>query len=124
MATENLVSSVPLPVAANYSTTGQYLFVDVNSSGQAVVLAAQGLNAIGVLQDNPGAAGRVGLIAIGGFVKVTAGATLVPGNRVTTGADARAEVATTGDFVLGTVIEGGADGEIITILFQPQDISA
>lgn len=124
MATENLVSSVPLPVAADYSTTGQYLFVDVNSSGQAVVIAGQGLNAVGVLQDNPGAAGRVGRIAIGGFVKCKAGATIAAGARITTGADGRAETAATGDFVLGTCIAGGADGEIITILFQPQDISA
>ena len=123
MSTENLVQAVPLPVAADYSTTGQYLFVDINSSGQAVVIAAQGVNAVGILQDNPGAAGRVGRVAIGGFVKCMAGATIVPGNRITVGADGRAEVAATGDFVLGTCKAGGADGEIITILFQPQDIS-
>jgi hypothetical protein len=124
MSTENLVSAIPLPVAADYSTTGQYLFVDVNSSGQAVLVAGQGLTAIGVLQDNPGAAGRVGRIAIGGMIKVKAGATIAAGNKITTGADGRAEVSATGDFTLGTAISGGADGEIITILFQPQDISA
>lgn len=124
MATENLVSAIPLPVAADYSTTGQYLFVDINSSGQAVLVTTQGANAIGVLQDNPGAAGRVGRVAIGGLIKCKAGATIVPGNRITVGADSRAEVAATGDFVLGTCHTGGADGEIITILFQPQDISA
>ena len=124
MATENLVLAVSLPVAADYSTTGQYLFVDVNTSGQAVLVAGQGLNAVGVLQDNPSAAGRVGRIAIGGMVKVMAGDTITAADRITTGADGRAETAATGDFVLGTAITGGADGEIITVLFQPQDISA
>jgi len=124
MATENSVLSVSLPVAADYSTTGQYLFVDVNSSGQAVKVSAQGATAIGVLQDNPAAAGRVGRVAIGGFVKVMAGATITAGAKLTTGADARAEVAATGDWIHGRAITGGADGEIITMLWEPRDISA
>ncbi len=124
MATENTLLTIPLPVAADYSTTGQYLFVDVNSSGQAVLVASQGVTAIGVLQDNPGAAGRVGCIGIGGLVKVKAGETIAAGNKLTVGADARAEVAATGDWIHGRAITGGADGEIITMLWEPRDISA
>lgn len=124
MATENTVVAVPMPVAADYSSAGQYLFVDVNSSGQAVVIAAQGVNAIGVLQDNPAAAGRVGRIAVGGMIKVMSGDTITAGNRITSGADGRAEVAATGDFVLGTAMVSSVDGDIMTMLFQPQDISA
>lgn len=124
MATEQLVQTISLPVAADYSTTGQYLFVGVNSSGQAVKIASQGADAIGVLQDNPGAAGYVGVVAIGGICKVKAGATIAAGNKLTTGADGRAEVAATGDFVVGWAISGGADGEIIEMLLTHQDISA
>ena len=120
MSTENLVSSVPLPVAADYSSTGQYLFVDINSSGQAVLVAGQGLNAYGILQDNPSAAGRVGRIAIGGMIKVMAGATIAAGAQLCAGADGRAEVAIASDVVLGKAVSGGADGEIITMLWQPQ----
>ena len=120
MATENLVAVVPLPVAADYSTTGQYLFVDINSSGQAALVAGQGLNAYGILQDNPGAAGLVGRIAVGGMIKVTAGETITAGDQLTVGADARAEIGLVGDVVFGKAITGGADGEIITMLWQPQ----
>lgn len=123
MSTENMVQAITLPAAADFSSS-QYLIVDVNSSGQAALVTTQGANAVGVLQDNPGAAGRAARIAIGGVLKVMAGATIAAGNRITSGADSRAEVAATGDFVLGTAISGGADGEIISVLWQPQDISA
>lgn len=116
MATENLVSAIPLPVAADYSSTGQYLFVGINSSSQAVVIAAQGADAIGVLQDNPGAAGLVGNVAIFGMCKAKAGATITAGTKITSGADGRVETAATGDRELGWAVTGGADGEIITIL--------
>lgn len=124
MATEQLVQAVALPVAADYSTTGQYLFVGINSSGQAAKIASQGADAVGVLQDNPGAAGRVGNVAIGGICKVMAGDTIAAGNKLTTGADGRAEVAATGDFVIGWAISAGADGEIIDMLLTHQDVSA
>lgn len=124
MATENTAIVVPIPVAADYSTTGQYLFVGIDTNGRAAKIASQGANACGVLQDNPGAAGRVGRVAIGGIIKCMSGATITAGDKITTGADGRAETAATGDFVLGWAMESSADGEIMEILFNPQDISA
>lgn len=124
MATKQLLGSVTLPVAADYSTTGQYLFMGINSSGQAVLIASQGADAVGVLLNNPDAAGKAGTVGIAGIVKVKAGATIAAGNKITTGADGRAEVAATGDFVIGWAVSGGADGEIISMLFTHQDISA
>lgn len=123
MATENIIQTISLPAAADYSSTGQYLFVDVNSSGQAAVIASQGANGIGVLQNNP-AAGEAGSVAVGGVCKVMAGATIAAGAKLTPGADGRAETAAGGDFGLGRALTGGADGEIITMLLTHQDVSA
>ncbi|MHA1859159.1 MAG: capsid cement protein [Candidatus Thorarchaeota archaeon] len=116
MATENNVIAIPLPVAADYSTTGQYLFMGINSSSQAVLIASQGADAIGVLQDNPNTAGHVGRVAIHGMCKAKAGATITAGAKITSGADGRVETAASGDRELGWAVTGGADGEIITIL--------
>jgi hypothetical protein len=121
MANENTVTVIGLPVAADYSTTGQYLFVDIAATtGRAVLVAGQGLNAYGVLQDNPSAAGRVGRVAIGGVMKVMSGDTITVGAQLCAGADGRAEIALVGDVVLGKAITGGVDGVIITMLWQPQ----
>ena len=124
MATEQLLGSVTLPVAADYSSTGQYLFMGIDSSSRAVLIASQGADAVGVLVNNPDAAGKAGTVAVAGITKVKAGATIAAGNKLTTGADGRAEVAATGDFVIGWSVSGGADGEIISMLFTHQDISA
>ena len=123
MAKSEMVTSITLDAAADYSTTGQYLFMGIDSSGDAVLIASQGVDAIGVLLNNP-AAGRAGTVAIHGITKVKAGDTITAGNKLTTGADGRAEVAATGDFVIGWAVSGGADGEIIEMLLTHQDISA
>lgn len=125
MATENILQTITLPAAADYSSTGQYLFVGVDSSGQAAVIASQGADAIGVLQNDPAAAGRAASVAVGGVTKVLCGEdSLAAGVKVTPGADGRAETAATGDFVVGWTLVGGDDGEVISILLTHQDVSA
>lgn len=115
MSTYQAVSSFSVPAAADYSTTGQFLLVDINSSSQAVLVAAQGAKAVGVLDNDP-ESGNAARVIFAGVAKVTAGATIAAGNKITTGADARAEVAATGDHVVGTAITGGGDGDIIEVL--------
>ena len=120
MAYEESVIAISLPVAADYSTK-QYHIVDIAATtGRAVLVAGQGLNAYGVLQDNPAAAGRVGRIAIGGVMKVMSGDTITVGAQLCAGADGRAEIALASDVVIGKAISAGVDGTIITMLWQPQ----
>lgn len=116
MALQERINPLSVPASADLSAS-QFRFVTVNSSGQ-LALPAAGADAIGVLQDKPDAAGRVGLVGLlngSGRLKVVAAATLVPGNKVQSDATGAAIVALTGDRELGTVLVGGASGELVEI---------
>jgi len=121
---ENSLQCITLPAAADYSTTGQYLCVKVNTSGQAEVIASQGVDCIGILQNDPAAAGRAATVAVGGVCKAMSGDTLTAGVKVTAGADGRVETAATGDFVLGWTLTAANDGQILSLLLTHQDVSA
>ena len=49
MATVNTEFAVTVPVAADYSSTGQYLFGTINTSGQFVVASSQGQMAVDMM---------------------------------------------------------------------------
>jgi len=119
MATEQALRSVSYPANADLSAK-QYFFVNINSSGK-IVVAGDGARAIGVLQDKPAAADRAGAVAIFGQTKISLGGTVAVGDAVASDSAGEAVVAATGDAVLGTCIQGGADGEIGSILFNPSN---
>lgn len=104
-------------------SAAQYHFVSVASDGQVDATGA-GLAAIGVLQNDPSAAGRAAEVCVGGLTKVAAGGTVAAGAVVAANAAGKAVAATTGDIVLGTAVTGGADGSIISMVFNPSNISA
>lgn len=122
MAYEESAIMVTLPANGDLASQ-QFKFVKLNSSGR---LVANGLGeaAVGVLQDDPRAAGRAGAVAIGGIVKVKAEGTIAAGADVASDADGGAVAATTGQIVLGTAVTGGASGEIISMLFHPRNAKA
>ncbi len=104
-------------------------FVNVGGTGQAVQHAAQGTDNFGVSLEsvttaeyNSGEGQRTIAVAphnAGGRVPVEAGAAIVLGANITTGADGRAETAATGDVIFGTAQEAaGAAGEFITMLMD------
>jgi len=115
MSTYQAVTSFSVAAAADYSSTGQYLLVDINSSGQAVLVASQGAKAVGVLDNDP-ESGNAARVIFSGVAKVTAGGDITAGAKITTGADARAETAASGDHVIGTALTSGGDGDIIEVL--------
>lgn len=110
---------ISLPVAADYSTK-QYYLMNINSSGQAVLVAAKGAAATLVLQDKPDTAGHVGSLGFDGITKVAAGAVVAAGAEVI--ADATGRVIATDaaeQFVIGTAIEAAtAVGDIISVLIN------
>lgn len=117
MALQERINPLSVLASADLSAS-QFCFVTVNGSG-LLALPAAGADAIGVLQDNPDAANRVGLVGLlngSGRLKVVAGATLTPGQIVQSDASGHAIVALTGDRELGTVIVGSASGELVEIL--------
>ena len=100
-------------------STKQFFFMTVNSVGR-IAPTGDGLAADGVLLDKPSAAGRAGALQIGGRAKVSAGATITAGDEVASDAAGEAVPAATGDVVLGRALSGGANGEIIDMIFQPR----
>jgi len=121
MATKQNTQAISLVAAADLSAA-QYHFVTINSSGLAALTGA-GLQAAGVMQDNP-IAGQVGAVDIAGVTKVEAAGAITIGARVASNSTGEAVAATTGDYALGTAMDTGADGRIIAILLQPTGIEA
>lgn len=124
MATQQAVTSITLPAAADYSTTGQFRFMDCDTSGQAVLVASAGADGIGVLQNDPAAVGRDAEVAIAGIVKVYAGGTVAAASWVQSDANGAAIDASTSDYVFGMCVSGGAVGELIEVLLVSQHQNA
>lgn len=123
MATENTISAISLPAAADLSAA-QYKIVTVNSSGQAALANATS-TVVGVLQNKPSAAGRVATIADRGVSKVVAGAAITAGARVTSDASGNAVAASiAGDAVLGIALTGAASGDVFPVLIQTYPFAA
>jgi hypothetical protein len=122
MATQDNMLTVTLEAGADLSAK-QYYFVSVASDGQ-IDPTGDGLDADGVLQDAPAAAGRAALVAIAGKVKVVCGGTVTRGGPVASDASGTAVNATSGDIILGVALETGASGRVIEILFQPRGAAA
>jgi len=113
--TEQLVT---LEAGADLSAK-QFFFVSVSADGQ-VDPTGDGAHADGVLQNDPAAAGRAAVVAVGGIVKVSCGGTVTRGGPVASDASGEAVNAASGDVILGTALETGADGGVIAMLFAPR----
>lgn len=118
MALQEQVRSLSLPANADLSAS-QFCFVAVNTSGKLILPATAGDDCVGVLQDKPDAADRIGEVAMlnmSGKLKVKAGATLTAGVKIQANTSGHAIAAASGDHVLGTTISGADSGELIEIL--------
>lgn len=123
MATDEAVQTITIPASADLSTK-QYELAVIDTSGQLAILASQGADADGVLYNDPNAAGVEGTLAFGGKVKVKYGATITAGDKLTSGADGRAETAASGDHVIGKAVVSGVDGDIGEMLIVSKHILA
>jgi len=104
-------------VAGGDLSSSQYKFVKLNSSGQAVAVAAATDAPIGVLQNTP-LAGQEAEVVVTGGTKLLLGGTVAAAGRVSpnaTGAGVAIVAGTdTTKYLAGTALTGGASGEIIT----------
>lgn len=117
MAYESNLNCVSLEAGQDLSAK-QYYFVTVASDGQ-VDPTGDGLEADGVLQDTPSAAGQAAQVAISGITKVACGGTVTKGGDVGSDSAGKAVDAATGDYILGVALETGASGSIIAMLLRP-----
>ena len=111
--------TITIEASADLSAS-QFRFMSVDSSGQ-LAATGDGAAADGVLQDKPAAAGRAGLLQIGGRTKVEAGAAVTNGAQVASDSVGRVVPAASGDVILGRALNAAsAAGEVIAIIFQPR----
>ena len=112
MSVQEALISVTLPAGADLRTH-QFKFVSVGADGR-VALTANDAHADGVLLNDPNT-GEVATVAISGIAKVACGAGVTRGGGVSSGANGAAKTAASGA-VMGTALETGANGRIISIL--------
>jgi len=118
MAFEDSKKCVTLEAGADLSAK-QFFFVSVSADGQ-VDPTGDGAQADGVLQNDPSAAGRAAEVAYAGVTKVSCGGAVTRGGPVSSDASGEAVNSATGDVILGTALETGTDGDIISIIFEPR----
>ena len=113
MAFEIPGDTVSLDAAGDLSANK---FHFVTAASGVATLAGAGVHVVGVLQNDPAAAGRAAAIVTSGVSKVVAGAAVAANANVTPNASGRAVTAGMGDVVAGIALEAaGADGEIISV---------
>lgn len=97
----------------------QYNFVKLNSSGQAIAVAAATDLPIGILQNAP-TSGQEAEVLIAGGSKLVLGGTVAAAGVVSTSAAGAGVAIVHGTdstkYALGQAITGGASGEIVTVV--------
>ena len=81
-----------LTSSADYSSSGQFTAVKVNSSGQVVQCGTQGEVALGVLQNAP-KSGQAATVMVDGVTKMVAAGSIAAGALVTVDSQGRAVAA-------------------------------
>ena len=118
MAYQQAQTNITLKAGADLSAK-QYFFVKIDANGD-VVLAGNGENAIGVLQNAP-ASGEAANIAVAGVSKVIIGDTtsLVSGVVISSDANGKATLGVSTDFALAILIEDTtANDDVVSCLIQ------
>jgi hypothetical protein len=122
MAIENVHSSKSIKATASL-VSNQYCFVTLDANGQLILQTTAAGNAVGVLQDKPGAGDPGFICGPGDITKVQCGGTFAAGTKVGSDATGKAVVVATGPY-LGQALTAGAAGGIANILFQPDGFVA
>ena len=95
-------------------SAGQFKFVALAADGQ-VDLAGDGAQAIGVLYNEPDAAGKAATVVMTGKVIVEAGASVTAGDSVASDTDGNCVTAATDAVIMGYALEDAVDGQVFAI---------
>ncbi len=95
-------------------SAAQYRFVAIALDGQVDVVSGAGGTAIGVLQNNPDAAGKAATIRVFGVTKLVAAATITPDDKLQSDASGEADVAASADHVLGQALDSAAAADVFS----------
>lgn len=117
MATEQKLQTVTLEAGDDLSAI-QYYFVSIAADGQ-VDATGDGLEADGVLQNDPAAAGRAASVGISGITKVVVGGAVTRGGNVASDSSGRAVNPSSGDYLMGVALATATTaGEIVSMLLK------
>ena len=119
MAIEEKLNPLSLVAGENLSSR-QYHFVKLLSGTDTIGLAGAVDRPIGVLQDDPTSGEVANFTTPYCKTPITLGETIAKGAAVACGANGRAVAAGSGDFIQGYILEGGNNGEVVTLLYSPQ----
>lgn len=117
MSYESTLTCITVQAGADLSTK-QYLFHNMASDGQIDPVGTEGIDAMGVLQNDPDAAGKAATLAVAGVTKVVAAGAIDPGGKVMSDNTGKAVAASTTKIVLGRYLGtvAAASGDIIPVL--------
>jgi hypothetical protein len=119
MSYEANVRSITLLAGADFSTTGQHRFGKIGTDGK-VELNGAAERAAGAIGNDP-AEDQPLELQLGDVLEVEIGSGgLAAGDLVASGASGVAITQAATAIVLGHCLKGGVEGELGTILFQPQ----
>lgn len=106
--------------AAADLSAGQYRFVELTAAQTVNVCGAITDIAIGVLQNDPDAAGKPAVVALSGTTKVVAGAAIAAGARVAPTAAGKAQTAASTQYPRAIALDAAAaDGDVIEVFLLP-----
>ncbi len=97
-------------VAGVTLATSQYRFVELDTDSTVIIASGQGIDALGVLQNDPGAGEECEIVSIG-VTKLVSDAATVVGDTLTpavTNLGAADNAPATGDFVCGKALTAAA----------------
>lgn len=119
MATSKDLFDLSVPAGSDLSA--KQFFLMKRSGGNLATCDTAGERIFGVLQDDPAASGRVGLVRIAGLSKVELGGTVSQDDLLVTDASGKAvAVGNTGGHVIGVANKAGVSGDIgEVLLFGP-----
>lgn len=122
MATSESTLSISKKAAGDLSAK-QYLFMKMSADNTVDTCAAITDIAVGVLQNDPSAAGKPATVAVMGTTKVVAGAAIAVGAAVAPTAAGKAQTAVGTQYPRGIALEAAAaDGDVIEILLAPMSV--
>ncbi len=105
--------------AENDLSSKQFYIVEPVSSNRVDVCDSQGERAIGVLQNKPEATLAANIAILGTSKVISHDTGIVAGSRLTTDANGKAELAASGDFVIGIALEAAAaENDIIEMVIE------
>jgi len=121
MAYEDLGKCISMPVAADSSALQFHFMKASTDSPSKLAVCGDGERGLGILQNNPDAADKIGNAMIGaGISKVVYGGSITAGDDLACDANGHAVTATGSDAVLAIALVTGTSGDIHPCILLPK----